>query len=146
MISCGTLESMAYGAKQHPSIQELAGKHDSMLLCPMLDARRMEVYSAFYSLDMDPVREVSADIIDEKSYRDILAEHAVCFFGNGAEKCRETLSHSQAFFPGIALPSAKHMVAPVLEKFRTKSFEDVAYFEPFYLKDFVATIPRKKLL
>jgi tRNA threonylcarbamoyladenosine biosynthesis protein TsaB len=146
LISCGTLESMAHGALMDPATEELASNHNSLLLCPMLDARRMEVYAAFYDMHIKAVREVSADIIDEESYRDILEDHAVCFYGSGAQKCREFLSHERAFFPEIKVPSAEHMVVPVLEKFRKKSFEDVAYFQPFYLKDFVATIPRKKLL
>lgn len=147
LLACGTLENMAYAAMSRPSIRELArsfGKN--LLICPMLDARRMEVYAAFYSTSMDEVKAVSADIIDEESYSNLLAEYQICFFGNGAEKCREMITSQNAHFIEDLNPSAESMLIPVLRNFQKKQFEDVAYFEPFYLKDFVATKPRKKVL
>jgi tRNA threonylcarbamoyladenosine biosynthesis protein TsaB len=146
LLSCGTLENMAHGALGYPEVQALAGERKDVLLCPLLDARRMEVYSAFYSNVLVPVREVRADIIHKDSYADLLAEHPICFFGDGAGKCREVLISPNAHFTVDIHPSAAFMVRPVLERYRKKQFEDVAYFEPFYLKDFVATIPRKKVL
>jgi tRNA threonylcarbamoyladenosine biosynthesis protein TsaB len=147
LLSCGTLLSMAHGAIKDPFIRELAGKAgNNLLLCPMLDARRMEVYAAFYTTAYETVREVSADIIDEQSYADLLKDHPICFFGNGSEKCRKVIQSPHAHFLEDRHPSAQHMIEPVLSKFRQNDLEDVAYFEPFYLKDFVATIPRKKVL
>jgi tRNA threonylcarbamoyladenosine biosynthesis protein TsaB len=147
LLSCGTLENMAYGAMAHPVIQEISGSFgEGLLLCPMLDARRMEVYTAFYTTDLSEVREVSADIIDDLSYSSLLASHHICFFGNGAKKCRHVITSSNAHFVEDLHPSAGTMIQPVLRLYAQKQFEDVAYFEPFYLKDFVATIPRKKVL
>lgn len=147
LIASGTLDNMAFGALDHPSVQELFQEHgEQLLLCPMLDARRMEVYSCFFTSGMKVVREVAADVIDRDSFRDLLEKHPVCFFGNGSMKCEEVLDHPHAFFvPGLN-PSASQMILPALTRFRQKAFEDVAYFEPYYLKDFVATIPRKKVL
>ncbi|MEN8228660.1 MAG: tRNA (adenosine(37)-N6)-threonylcarbamoyltransferase complex dimerization subunit type 1 TsaB [Bacteroidota bacterium] len=147
LLSSGTLDNMAYGALDHSYIQELAIKHgEELLLCPMLDARRMEVYSCFYSTGMIVVREVSADVIDSESYRKLLDKHHICFFGNGSQKCKEVLDHPHAHFIHGLNPSAGQMIIPALGRFTQKQFEDVAYFEPFYLKDFVATIPRKKVI
>jgi len=147
LLASGTLENMAFGTQNHPKILALSKESaEPMLLCPMLDARRMEVYSAFYTRDLNEFREVKADIIDEKSYREILETHQVSFFGNGSGKCKEALSHPHAFFLEDIHPSAASMIGPVLGRFHKEHFEDLAYFEPFYLKDFVATTPRKKVL
>ena len=147
ILALGTLESMASGSLAHSAVMQLISIHkDLLLLCPMLDARRMEVYTGFYTLEGDCFREVSADIIDQESYREILEAHPVCFFGNGAEKCKAVLDHPNAFFIDGINPSAAAMIAPLLRKYQLKQFEDVAYFEPFYLKDFIATIPKKKVL
>ena len=147
LLSCGTLESMAHSAIHHPEVKDLIKKYgDQLLLCPMLDARRMEVYTAFFSPDCDVTREVAAEIIDETSFAGLLEKHQICFFGNGSAKCREVLTHSNAFFIEDLNPSSGAMIKPVLRRFKLSEFEDVAYFEPFYLKDFVATTPRKKML
>ena len=147
LLASGTLETMASGSLSHTSILELVSKHnDRLLLCPMLDARRMEVYAGFYTKDGGLFREVAADIIKEGSYREILESYHVCFFGNGAEKCKETLTHPHAHFIDDIFPSASSMIIPVQKKYREKEFEDVAYFEPYYLKDFIATVPKKKVL
>lgn len=145
LVASGTLDNMAYGARNHPSIQKLIGRHGkAVLLCPMIDARRMEVYTEFYSTDMTTIREVSADIVENNSYGDMLDKHHICFFGNGSQKCEAVLNHPHAHFIKGLYPSASHMIIPVLNRYHHDQFEDVAYFEPFYLKDFVATIPRKK--
>lgn len=147
LLSSGTLENLAYGALMHPSFTEPLHEYsDRLLLCPMLDARRMEVYSCFYSVDLKVHREVSADIITAESYRDLLEDHQVYFFGNGAVKCGQVLDHPHAHFIEGINPSAVQMIQPVWRRFRNRQFEDVAYFEPFYLKDFIATVPRKKVL
>lgn len=147
LLSTGTLQSMAAGASSHSDIQELIHKHGSdLILCPMLDARRMEVYTGFLSQELEVVREVTADIVNEASFGEILEKNKVCFFGNGADKCQEVIKHPNAYFIKGFNPSASHMIKPVLKRFKEQQFEDVAYFEPFYLKDFVATTPKKKLL
>ncbi|MFA6701984.1 MAG: tRNA (adenosine(37)-N6)-threonylcarbamoyltransferase complex dimerization subunit type 1 TsaB [Dysgonamonadaceae bacterium] len=115
------------------------------LLCPMIDARRMEVYSTFYDTSLNVVRETSADIVNEESYADLLVDHQVVFFGNGAEKCKKELTHHNAHFLSNVIPLASAMHALGEEAFTQKDFVDVAYFEPFYLKEFVATVPKNKL-
>jgi len=147
LLASGTLENMASGSLSNDLVRSLAATYgDQLLLCPMLDARRMEVYAGFYTMKKEIFREVSADIIAEESYREILESHHVCFFGNGADKCKAILDQSNAHFIDEINPSATSMIIPVLERYKQKQFEDVAYFEPFYLKDFIATIPKKKLL
>jgi len=147
LLASGTLENMASGSASNKEVAKLISEHGTnLLLCPMLDARRMEVYSGFYTVENSLFREVSADIIDKESYRSILESHQVCFFGNGADKCKADLDHSNAHFIDGINPSASSMISPVLGRFRKKLFEDVAYFEPFYLKNFIATIPKKKVL
>jgi tRNA threonylcarbamoyladenosine biosynthesis protein TsaB len=147
LLATGTLENMAYGARDLEEIKSLmAGFGNKLLICPMLDARRMEVYSAFYTLEMIPYREVAADIVDSQSYGDIFKTHHVCFLGNGADKIQEVLKHPHAHFIQGFHSSAQHMIEPVLQRYKSQQFEDVAYFEPFYLKDFIATIPKKKVL
>lgn len=147
LLASGTLENMASGVHSSATVKKLMTDHgDRLLLCPMLDARRMEVYAAFYKADGSVYREVKADIISQESYRDILGPYQVCFFGNGAEKCKAALTNPNAHFVEDFHPSATHMIAPAYLRFQQKKFEDVAYFEPYYLKDFIATIPKKKVL
>ncbi len=142
-LAAGTLEIMAAGyLAMNPAIKE----EGNTLLCPMIDARRMEVYSALYTTDLEPFREVQANIIDENSFRETLSGHRIIFFGDGAEKCEVLLQHKNAVTDHNYLISAVHMVPLTLAKFRSKTFEDVAYFEPFYLKDFIATIPKNKII
>nr|WP_321375628.1 tRNA (adenosine(37)-N6)-threonylcarbamoyltransferase complex dimerization subunit type 1 TsaB [uncultured Bacteroides sp.] len=118
---------------------------EDALLCPMIDARRMEVYAAVYDRALNVKRVISADIVDENSYLEFLNEHPVYFFGNGAAKCREKITHPNAHFIDDISPVAKLMF-PLAEKAYAKGdFKDVAYFEPFYLKEFVATKPKNLL-
>jgi len=119
---------------------------DNALLCPMIDARRMEVYAAFFDKKLQLIRPTSADIIDEHSYTDLLAEHPVYFFGNGADKCKTAITHPNANFLSEIHPIAKNMITLAAKAFESKRFEDVAYFEPFYLKEFVATTPKEKVI
>ena len=147
LLSCGTILSMAHVALKHPGVQALISTYgDQLLLCPMLDARRMEVYTAFFSTSCEYIKEVTADIIDESSYKDTLEKQQICFFGNGAAQCKEFIKNKNAHFIEGVNPSSAAMISPVLDLFLNSDFEDVAYFEPFYLKDFVATVPRKKIL
>lgn len=118
---------------------------EDALLCPMIDARRMEVYAAIYDRALRPLRETAADIVDENSYLEYLNEHPVYFFGNGAEKCKEKIMHPNARFIDDIRPLAR-MMCPLAEKAIAQGdFADVAYFEPFYLKEFVAGTPKKLL-
>ncbi len=146
IIGMDTLLALAIGAKSSNYFKDLIKRYPNLLLCPLLDARRMEVYSGFYTLENKLFRKVSADIIDENSYKTIFDSNPVVFFGNGSQKVKEIIQHPQAFFIDDIVPSAKNMIIPSLELFRSKKFEDTAYFEPYYLKDFVTTTPKKKLL
>ena len=118
---------------------------EDALLCPMIDARRMEVYATIYDRALKVVRPTSADVIDEHSYEEFLKDHPVYFFGNGAAKCREKITHPNAHFIDKIHPLAKWMF-PLAERANAEqNYEDVAYFEPFYLKEFVASTPKKLL-
>ena len=118
-------------------------QEEEMLFCPMIDARRMEVYAAIYDMKGNVVKEISADIIDELSYADFLSKHRVCFFGNGAEKCKSVLTHPNALFIDHLTPLAENMISLALTDFNNAKFVDVAYYEPFYLKEFQPTTPKK---
>ena len=117
----------------------------SPLLCPMMDARRMEVYSALYDRGLKTVREVKADVVTAETYKEWLDERPIYFFGNGAQKCMETINHPNAHLIEGIEPLAKWMQPLAEKRFLNEQFEDVAYFVPFYLKDFVA-IKAKPLL
>ena len=119
------------------------GEND--LLCPMIDARRMEDYTAFYNKNLELVTPISAEIITDDSFLDILAEHRVYFFGDGAKKCSKVLIHPNAIFVPNIVPIARNMISQSANLFMQDKFHDVAYFEPFYLKDFIATLPKKMI-
>ena len=127
---------------QHPSPTT---QHPEPLLCPMLDARRMEVYAALYDRSLKTVREVSADVVTAETYKEYLDERPVYFFGPGAKKCMEVIQHPNAHYIDGIEPLAKWMQPLAERRFLQEQFEDVAYFVPFYLKDFVA-IKSKPLL
>ena len=118
---------------------------DDALLCPMLDARRMEVYAQLFTRSLREVRPIQADVVDADTYREYLDKHPVYFFGNGAMKCKEVIDHPNAHFIEGIEALAKNMLPLAEKRIATKKFEDVAYFVPFYLKDFVAKQPRKLL-
>ena len=128
LISISTLKAMSFG---------MALEIKADLYCPMIDARRMEVYSAFFDINNTEVRKIQADIIDENSYKKEL-EKKVVFFGDGSEKLIEKIKDKNAIFVSDIHPSAKNMGLLSYQKFTKSMFEDLAYFEPFYLKDFVA--------
>lgn len=116
------------------------------LFCPMIDARRMEVYTALYNSSLEMIEPISAKIMDESSFVKVLQEHKVVFFGDGAEKCKTLLGgHKNAVFIDNVEPSAKYINQLALEKLNKQQFEDVAYFEPYYLKEFLATTPKNKV-
>ncbi len=139
LISVSTLLNMTYGAKQKLNVN----KHD--LFAPMIDARRMEVYTQLFDYELNTLSKINAKIIDEQSFQEELEKHKIHFFGDGAMKCNKAITHKDAIFLENFHPSADYMI-PFSEKaFNENNFEDVAYFEPFYLKDFVATIPKKNI-
>lgn len=118
---------------------------ENALLCPMIDARRMEVYCALYDRALNEVVQTQALVIDSDSFKDHLDKQPIYFMGNGADKCVETIQHPNAHFIKNIVPRAKNMI-PLAEMAMAKEqFEDVAYFEPFYLKEFVATKSKKLL-
>lgn len=133
LIGIETMQAMADG---------MAAKltnDGSTLLCPMIDARRMEVYTALFDVKGNRIKPTSAEIIDEHSFADILQSQEVLFFGDGAEKCKELLGrYPNARFDTGFVNSAVHLAAAAQQELNATAFEDVAYFEPFYLKDFIA--------
>ena len=139
LISVNTLQSMAKGMADN-----LINEDSSTLFCPMIDARRMEVYSAIFDNNTREVRETKAEIIEPDSFAEYLTNHKMIFFGDGAPKCRDIITHPNAVFYDDINPSAANMAEIAKEKFKGKQFENVAYFEPFYLKEFIAGIPRVK--
>ncbi len=116
-----------------------------VLLCSMIDARRMEVYDAVYDVEMNAVKPISAEIIDEDSFNDLLKEHQILFFGDGAEKCKAVIQSPNAVFIDGIFPQACMMTAMAEACYRNRQFADTAYFEPFYLKEFQATTPKNKV-
>lgn len=133
LVSVPTLESLARQV-------EIA---DGGVIVPLLDARRMEVYSAVYNQEYAEIRETRAEIMEEGSFSDYLDEQSVCFLGDGAAKTQEVIKHPNAVFIKDRYPSAREMAHIAERKVSDKQFEDLAYFEPFYLKDFVAGKPKR---
>ena len=115
---------------------------DNALLCPMLDARRMEVYARIFDRSLHEKRCIQADVVNGDTYREYLDCHDVYFFGNGAQKCMETINHPNAHLIEGVEPLAKNMFPLAERRIALGQYEDVAYFEPYYLKDFVATQPK----
>ncbi|SFW45661.1 tRNA (adenosine(37)-N6)-threonylcarbamoyltransferase complex dimerization subunit type 1 TsaB [Cellulophaga fucicola] len=135
LIAVATLNSLAH--------QILPNKEEAVVA--VLDARRMEVYSAVFNSDFDQTIETEAKIIDEASYQEVLQSfNKVYFVGSGASKIQETLASTKAEYILDAVPSAKEMCAISYKKYEDSSFEDVAYFEPYYLKDFMIQKPKVK--
>ncbi|MCR4921275.1 MAG: tRNA (adenosine(37)-N6)-threonylcarbamoyltransferase complex dimerization subunit type 1 TsaB [Bacteroidaceae bacterium] len=118
---------------------------DEALLVPMIDARRMEVYSAVYDRALREVRPIAADVVDETTYLPYLERGPVCFFGNGAAKCRETIRHPNALFLPDIHPLARHMCPLAERAVAREEYEDVAYFEPSYLKEYKPGLSRSPL-
>lgn len=138
LIAVDTLRALAQSVSRHIG--------EDALYCPMIDARRMEVYTAMFDKENRTVLATKAEIIDENSFREILRDHPVYFFGNGSDKIKTVLTSPQAHFLPDVETSAANMIPLAEEKYEARDFEDVAYFEPFYLKDFIATTPKKNIL
>ena len=128
-----------------PTLEALAHQVDAPkgAVVAMLDARRQEVYSAIFDNHFSELRATEAEVLTPESYQELLESSPVYFIGNGVAKTKALIAHKNAYFIEDKLPSAQQMCALSFEKYKAKNFEDVAYFEPFYLKDFIA-IPSKK--
>jgi tRNA threonylcarbamoyladenosine biosynthesis protein TsaB len=146
LIAVNTLQALALGVMNLPTFITLNKTAGIDLLCPMIDARRMEVYAAMYTPGNKIFKNVSADIITTESYNSILNEHKVLFFGNGSAKCRDSIRHPNAFFLDDIQTSARFMIPLAAEAYYAGTFEDIAYFEPFYLKDFIPTTPKNRIV
>lgn len=134
-----------------PSLEILANQvilsgENADFFCPMIDARRMEVYTAIFDKDMNQIKSTGAEIIDENSFSDLLSEGKVCFFGDGASKCRTIIKSPNALFLDDVHPLASGMVFLAEKRYKQNKFENLAYFEPFYLKEFNATVPKNKVI
>lgn len=140
LIGINTMTAMYYGYISKHGIPPV----DTML-CPMIDARRMEVFNALFSPDGKMVRPTAADIIDETSFKAELSENRIIFFGNGAAKCKGMITDRKAHFEDGFTLSASYLQLPSAEALKDKRFEDTAYFEPYYLKEFLATVPKKMI-
>ena len=135
LVSVSTLKSMA---------SQLKSVDEDALVIPVLDARRMEVYSAVFDNHLNQVRETKAEIIDEQSFEEYIGSTSVHFLGSGAEKIKGIFNSDNLTFHLDVVPSAKEMALISFDKFKNKDFEDVAYFEPYYLKDFVLQTKKDK--
>ena len=144
LIAVGSLDALATVAREEYEAGILdVEQWDNSRLCPMVDARRMEVYSAVYDRALTEVRSTGADIVDAETYKEYLNRGPVYFLGNGAAKCKDTILHENAHFIDDVRPLAKWMFPLAEQMFNRGEFCDVAYFEPYYLKDFVAIKPKK---
>lgn len=144
LIAIGSLNALTEVAREdyEAGILDVEGWDDAVL-CPMVDARRMEVYTQRFDAEGKALSEVSAEIIDGESFAaERVSERPFVIFGNGAKKCEEVLSGAQ--WVAVA-PSARGLVRLAEEAFEAGQFENIAYFEPFYLKDFVVTTSKKRL-
>lgn len=117
----------------------------SFLFCPMLDARRMEVYTCLMDKTFARIKEIEAIVVDNTFLQHELSSHQIVFFGNGSDKCKGVIQSSNSIFIPDIYPSAKSMSKLAEKRFNEQKFENIAYFEPFYLKDFVSTASKKKL-
>jgi len=127
-------------------LPETESNYSDTLFCPMLDARRMEVYNAIYDIKGNIIKKISAEIITENSFQNIPLSKKMLLFGDGALKCKNILNRSNVYFEDSFRISASHMHIPAVQALKDHNFEDVAYFEPFYLKDFITSTPGKNVL
>ena len=140
MISVGTLDTLVWQALDGNMLPD-----GCRYIIPMIDARRMEVYTGIFTPDGKQISPTVAQIIDADSFKDQLAEGPVLFIGDGADKCKDTLTSPNARFIQCC-PKASSMRHPAIDALEAKRFEDVAYFEPFYLKEFITTVSKKKII
>lgn len=131
LVSVATLKALAHQIKIEKGV-----------IVPMLDARRMEVYSAVFNSEHNQTRETQAQILDAASFNEYLEKGKVYFIGNGVEKTKTLITHPNAIFVENKLPSANEMSKLAFDKYKKNDIEDIAYFEPYYLKDFIALKPK----
>jgi tRNA threonylcarbamoyladenosine biosynthesis protein TsaB len=143
LIAVNTLESMCRGFIQNLN-PDRNTPNLSELFAPMIDARRMEVFTCLFDSTLNVVQETQALVVDSDSFSDLMKDHTIHFFGSGADKLKNTIVHHNAQFTENFLVSSAFMASAAYELFIQHSFADLAYFEPFYLKDFITTTPRKK--
>ena len=143
LLAVGTLDTLVAQAQSSSAEAEANVEPRPRYIVPMIDARRMEVYAAVFE-NGKQITETAPAIIDENSYAEYLEQGPVLFIGDGAGKCADVIKHPNAHFCQCH-PKASSMLQPALQALKEKRFEDVAYFEPFYLKEFVATVSKKKL-
>ena len=139
LMAVGTLDTLVAQAVAEGLVPE-----GCRYIIPMIDARRMEIYSAGFTPDCQQITETQPVIVDENSFASQLEEGPVLFIGDGAGKCADVIKHPNAGFVQC-WPKADAMLMPAMEAYKEKRFKDVAYFEPFYLKEFVATVSKKKM-
>ncbi|MGA2408455.1 MAG: tRNA (adenosine(37)-N6)-threonylcarbamoyltransferase complex dimerization subunit type 1 TsaB [Bacteroidales bacterium] len=144
LIGIETTLSMFWGISGNQNAS--TGSDMNSLYCPMLNARRMEVYYAIYDSHGNKIKDISAEIISENSFINIPESQKIIFFGDGATKCKEVINRKNTFFADDFMISSSYMHRPVYKAFKDHNFEDVAYFEPLYLKDFITSKPRKNIL
>ncbi|HKK62095.1 MAG TPA: tRNA (adenosine(37)-N6)-threonylcarbamoyltransferase complex dimerization subunit type 1 TsaB [Bacteroidales bacterium] len=146
VIGINTMEALASGILKNQEVKTIIQNSPDTLLCPMIDARRMEVYYGLFSPSLERIESVGAKIIDKESFSGRLEKGKIIFFGNGSEKIQNTIYHNNARFINNFQASAEYMIPLAMKAWENKQFEDTAYFEPFYLKDFIATTPKKKVI
>jgi tRNA threonylcarbamoyladenosine biosynthesis protein TsaB len=143
LIAVETTYSMFWGIKEKLN----SNLEDSQTLyCPMIDARRSEVYFAIYDSAGKTVKNITAEVITEESFNYITRSGKIMFFGDGSAKCREIIKRQNSYFDPDYVISASNMYIPATQALKNGDFENVAYFEPFYLKDFITSKPRKNIL
>lgn len=144
LLGIETTHSMFHGISE--DLKKKHGLENNSLFVPMLDARRMEVYYSILTSEGKTVKEIAAEIIDERSFTDIPESVRILIFGDGALKCRQVLKRDNIVFADEFRISAAYMYKPAFKSLRERHFEDIAYFEPFYLKDFITSRPKKNIL
>lgn len=144
VIAVETTLSMFFGITDYFKEKEISGS--KTLFCPMLDARRMEVYYALFDSNGKQIKGIAAEVINEDSFNEIPQSVRMIFFGDGALKFKDAIKRTNVYFAGDYKISASHMQKPAYQALRNHHFEDVAYFEPLYLKDFITSKPVKNLL
>ncbi len=146
LIGVNTLSIMVrHVMTHHAGLVQSLPVHSEIILCPMIDARRMEVFTCLYNIQGEEIQPVQAVVVGHETFKQFLDNKVMVFFGSGMEKCREVLSHPNAVFIPDIHPHASSLALLAEEKYTGNLFENIAYFEPFYLKDFVATTSKKGL-
>ncbi len=143
LIAVGSLEAMVTGVGEFINMESI---NNNSLLSPMIDARRMEVYTQLFNRKGEMLSEVKALVVETDTFSDLLKKNTVVFFGSGASKCQQVIGNSGAIFVEHFKPSARYLLPLAQKKFRDELFEDIAYFEPYYLKDFVPTRPKNRII